>query len=254
MPNDFDQPLRIYDLTNKKPIKIKTEVEYFDANIANIADAIEDKPSEARMFGTSGIAGVIGASGTTLKAKSSSSSEATNIIVRIEGYIDSSKTILDYENITIPTSAPDTYVSGTKTFYEVVHISKDIDTTGYIIIANSSSTVLSNLSPTDRVMQHKIMKLGKIPDAVYSMRSLYKRKIRKMINDNDYPFFDADDYFIFDSVGWAYAQEKESLDRANIAWQQAQKALLNTIGNIDRGLGPDYQHKFVSMWAQAHKL
>lgn len=51
MPSDFDKPLRIYDLTNKKKITIITEEIYSDGNIANIANGTTGTPDKARLFG-----------------------------------------------------------------------------------------------------------------------------------------------------------------------------------------------------------
>ena len=48
MPNRFGIPLRVYDITNNKEIHPNTEEEYFDANIANIADAETGTPEKYR--------------------------------------------------------------------------------------------------------------------------------------------------------------------------------------------------------------
>lgn len=53
MPADFDKPLRIYDLTNKKKITVITQEKYYDANISAIADATEGIPDKARFYGVS---------------------------------------------------------------------------------------------------------------------------------------------------------------------------------------------------------
>ncbi len=255
MPNDFDKPFRVYDLTNNKKVSPKAEVEYFDANIEAIADADEEKaPSFYRLFGVSGINIAIAAAGSTFQVKSSSTTETAAVIIRIEGYVNSSKTILDYENITIPTASSSTFVSGSKTFYKIAHVSKSINTDGYITIANSSSTTAGILASWERVLKHKVMKLGKIPNQTNSMRVLYKRKVRRLVHDNDYPFTDADDYLMLEAQGYALSEEKETVERAFSSWSKAKEALNKILVNKQTKLGPDFQHKFESAWLQSHRM
>jgi len=254
MPLRFDKPLRVYDITNDKKLTIKTEEQYFDANIANIADGETGKPEFARIYGVKATITDISSLGNTVKAKSSSVSEDAATTVRVEGYINSDQTIIDFEDIVVSASDPTTYVSGTKTFYGIIHNSKSRDTTGYITIADSDGVVLAYIPSIVRVLRHKVMKLGLIPDGKYSMRVLFKKKITKMVDDNDYPFIDADSFLTYDAVGWAYAQEKEALERAATAWAKAKEMLTSLLTNQNAKLGPDYQQKITSMWASAHKL
>ena len=44
MPLRFEKPLRVYDIENNKHLSADTEFNYFDGNIANIADAVEGIP------------------------------------------------------------------------------------------------------------------------------------------------------------------------------------------------------------------
>lgn len=254
MPNQFDKPLRVVDLTNKKGLSIRTEEEYFDGNLGSIADATKEKsPSIARMFGVEGVQTPISSSGDTVKVKSSSASDTGNIVIRIEGYIDSGLTIIDFEDITVSSGTPTTFVAGSTTFYKITHASKSADTVGYITIANSSETTLSTIASFERVLMHKVMKLGKIPNQVNSMRVLYKRKNRKLVNDNDYPFVDADDFIILNSHGFALSQEKESVLRAEIIWKKAGETLLAVLTNVQGSLGPDYQHQILSNFTRSHR-
>jgi len=254
MPNQFDKPLRIVDLTNKKPLTILTEEEYFDGNLGAIADGTKEKsPSIARMFGVEGVQIQISTSGDTVKVKSSSSSDTGNFVIRIEGYIDSGFTIIDFEDITISSGSPTTFVAGSTTFFKIIHASKSGDTVGYITIANSSGTTLSTIASFERVLMHKVMKLGKIPNKINSMRVLYKRKNRKLVNDNDYPFVDADDFIILNSQGFALSQEKESVSRAEIIWKKAGETFLALLNNVQGSLGPDYQQQILSSFSRSHR-
>jgi len=254
MPNRFDKPLRIYDLTNDKKIEIITEEKYFDANVSAIADADEEAaPSFARIYGTKGITGAIGVAGSIVKVKSSSVSDTASVIVRIEGYLNSLKTIIGYENITISAGTPTTYVSGVVTFYDIIHVSKSDDTIGYITLADSADAVLEYMSPTDRVMRHKVLKLGKIPNQENSMRVLFKKRINKLVNDYDYPFIECDDYLILDAWGWALSQDKETIDKSITTWAKAKEALSAILANQNSKLGPSYIHRMTSMWASAHR-
>lgn|SRR3990167_10094909 len=256
MPSRFDKPLRIYDLTNDKKLKVITEEEYFDANIAAVADATKEKsPSFFRLYGVSGVKANISSSGTVIKALSSNSvdisTSAALKIVRIEGYIDSDFETLDYENLTLNGT---TVITGTKTFYKITHSSKSADTTGYITLRNSSDTEVGILNPTDRVVLYKIAKLGKIPNQANSMRVLYKRRFFKMINDYDFPFTeDADGFLVYNAAALAFEQDKETIERAITMKNRALEELKIFLQNKQGKLGPDYQHKIISAFAQAHR-
>lgn len=232
---------------------IKTEEEYFDDNIANIIDVNKSKPDTARIYGTVGVRVPISTSGDTVKVKSSYATEPTAVVVRIEGYIDSSFLILGYENITIPVTGSTTFVAGTTTFYKITHISKSINTTGYITVANSAGTTLETLAPNERVSRHKVLKLGLIPNATIAMRLLYKKNAIELVNDYDYPFTECDRYMIMDAVGWAQKQEGKD-QQAEFTWNKATEALKALLLAQNNKLGPDYIHKVTSVWAQAHRI
>lgn len=254
MPKRFNKPMRIKDLTNDKEITILTEYEYVDSNVSNIADSTEGVPDVARFYGVKGIGLDISSSGTIVKVKSSSATETTAVVVRVEGFVDSSRTILDFENITVPTTASSTFVSGTKTFYDIIHVSKDRDSDGYITVANSADTTLTILSSIERVSEHRVLKLGLIPDAsTYSYRIWFKKKFTKLVNANDYPFVEADDFIIFNTAKIALAQDKETMERANQYDKWAKEALNILLTNLQGKHGPSYQHKITNVWANAHR-
>lgn len=253
LPNNFDKPFRLYDLTHNTKIDPQTEEEYFDGNIANIsAGTTSTSIGKYRMYGIRGTTTVISTSGDTTQIKSSSSSDTGGIVVRIEGYIDSNCLIMDYENITISTSSPTTYVAGAKTFYKITHVSKSANTVGYITIANSTGTVLEYLSPNERVSRHFVLKLGLVPTGIYSMRMLYKRTAPELVNDYDYPFTECDRYLIMDAAGWAHIQDEEG-ETSQLYWNKAGDALRALLNNQNSKLGPDYINKIVSTWIKSHK-
>ena len=250
MPLAFDKPLRVYDLTNDKPITIITEEEYFDSNIANIADATEGDVTKFYFREVVGVKRQVATTGDTLQVKSSNSSDA-NKIVRVEGYLDSSLTIVGYSDITISGT---NYVAGTTTFYKILNVSKSGDTVGYVTLADSSSNVLAELGQNDRVARYKAFRLGLIPDdSVTSYRVLFKRRWRKMVSDYDYPFVDASGFLIYNAASLAFETQKEGLERATALRSRAMdeyKVLMQSVGNK---LGPDYQHKYTSPLLQAHR-
>lgn len=252
LPNNFDKPFRLYDLTNKIVVTPKTEEEYSDNNLSNIASATEGNSDQYRIYGVSGVSTPISTSGDTVKAKSSASTESAATVVRVEGYLDSANLIMGYENITIPAASASTYVAGTTTFYRITHISKSANTTGYITIANSAGTVLEYLAPNERVAKHKIMKLGLIPDGTHSMRLLYKKRAPEMVNDYDYPFTECDNFLIMDGLGYAFSQDKET-QRADYAWKKAEEALRILLMSQSNKLGPDYIHRIISKWMELHR-
>lgn len=257
MPNDFDKPLRIYDIDNNSKLTIETEEEYFDANIANIIDVNKvAAPKFARIYGVRGTQVALAAAGTVIKVKSSSSSDTGSIVVRIEGYIDSAKTILSFEDITISTGTPTAFVAGTTTFYEVTRVAKSANTVGYITIANNAETTLGIMTSIDRVVAHKVLKLGQIPNTAVNMRVLYKRKIRKLVDDNDYPFIDADEFLTLEALGFSllYERSEGSEARAGQVFNKSKDALFNLLNNLNNSLGPDYQQKMEVSFMQAHRL
>lgn len=254
LPNRFDKPFRLYDLTNDKKLTVITEEEYFDGHITAIADSSEQSaPEYARIYGASGSRVAISTSGDTVKAKSSSATESAAVYIRVSGYIDSALLIEDFETITIPAATASTYVAGVKTFYKITRISKSANTTGYITVANSTDTVLETLAPNERVARHRVLKLGKIPSQTNSMRLLFKKIPFEMVNDYDYPCMECDRYLIFDAWGWALKQDDKE-QQAAFAWGKAKEALETLLLNNSKALGVDYQHKIISTFLQAHRI
>ena len=250
MPQKFDKPLRIKDLTNTKDLVVKTEQEYVDGYLSSIVNSTTvTAPLIARFYGMSPVTKQISTSGGIVKAQSSTT-EASSRTIRVSGYIDSARTVIGYENLTVTSTS---YATGTVTFYELLYVSKDSDTTGTITLANSSNETLVTMSTVDRVMRFKVLKLGQIPSGANSMRIWYKRGIDRMVNDYDYPFVEADDFILLNSLGYCYMQEKETMERASIAWQKAEAVLLNQLKNVQGRLGDSYQHKIISSLMQSHR-
>ena len=252
LPQRFDKPFRLFDLTNKKEILPDIEEIYTENNLSAIADGTTGKPSKYRIYGQTGVRIPISTSGDTLQVKSSSSSDTSSPVIRIRGYIDSDRLIEDTEEITISAGTPTTFVAGTKTFYEITQVSKSANTTGFITIANSSDTTLETLAPSDRTARHFILKLGLIPNSADSYRLLFKKTISEMNDDEDYPFTECDRYLIMDAWGWALKQDKED-QRAEFAWQKAEEALRAILQNQALKYGTKHQDKVVSVWLSAHR-
>ncbi len=248
MPLRFNKPFRVYDFTNDSKLNIVTEEVYTDANIANVANANKEKvPKTARFYGESGVLAQVSTSGGTVQVTHSVSA---NIVTRVEGFIDSALTVIGYENIT---ATGVTAVAGNTTFFKILHFSKAGDTTGFVTLENSSGTDLAVLGPTDRVARYKILKLGRIPNQVNSMRVYFKKNFPKMINDNDYSFVEADDYLVYGAAALAMQEEKEQLQRAQLFQGISDRAMLGILTNQYNKLGPDYQNQIVSQFNQAHR-
>jgi hypothetical protein len=96
------------------------------------------------------------------------------------------------------------------------------------------------------------MKLSLIPDDTYSMRIWYKKIPADMSVDGDYAFVDADRYLIFNSAGHVWQWEREN-EKAVISWQKAKQIFNELMMNQMRKHGTQYQHKFVSNFASAHR-
>ena len=257
LPSDFDKPTRIYDYTNNRKLTIQTRQEYVDANIAVVSAKTTGTPQYASIFGVSAV-NYIEALSFSVQAKSSSSSDTSGIIVRIEGWLDSAKTILGYTNITISSSAPTSYVvdPNALVFYGITRITKSVDTIGYITLADQAGTpnILGTVAPVDRESRYPILYLGLIPSAVISYNGLYKRRIKKMTDDNDYPFAEIGDFLHLYGLGWAYMQEKETIPRAQLTWDKAKELIHEQIRNEMNKLGDSQQHKMVPSTSQAHRF
>lgn len=255
MPSDFDKPTRIYDFSNNRKLTINTRQEYVDANVATVSAQTQGTPQYAMIYGISAV-NFIETSGFMVRAKSSNSMDTTTPTVRVEGWLDSAKTILGYTNIVISSSSPTSYVvdPNSVTFYGITRVTKSADTVGYITLADQSSRILANIPPVDRESRYPVLYLGLVPNAAYSYGGLYKRKIKKMVNDNDYPFTDIQDFLILYAMGWALSEEKETVERSQQIWSKATDLLNTQIRNSMNKLGDDYQHKIVPQTSQTHRF
>ena len=250
MPSDFSKAFRMYDITNNKIITPKVEQDYFDGNIANIADAVEADPEIYYFTEVVGVNVQVATTGDTVQAKSSSASD-TAVNVRVEGYLDSSLTIIGSELITVTGT---TAVSGSVTFYKITHFSIDSDSVGYITLENSTGTDLGIISSGERVSRYKAFQLRSIPDdSTTEIRTLYKKKFRRLINDQDYPFIDADSYLIFGAASLGMVRDKENIERSAFIDKERDKALGSILLNQSNKLGDGYIHTFESGILQAHK-
>lgn len=257
MPSNFDKPTRLYDYTNDKKLTIQTREEYLDANIATVALKTTGVPQYGMIYGVSAV-NFVETSSFKVQAKSSNALDNQGYIVRVEGWLDPAQTILGYTNITLSTSSPTSYVidPNTTTFYGVTRITKSGDTNGYITLADQSGTpnVLGTVAPVDRESRYPILFLGLIPNGSYNYGGTYKRRIKKMTDPNDYPFAEISDFLHMYALGWAYMEEKETVPRAQVAWDKAKELLDMQIRNEQDKLGPDFQHKFVPSTGQTHRF
>ena len=257
MPSNFDKPTRLYDFTNNRKLTMQTREEYVDANISNISGAVQGTPQYAMIYGVNAV-NYIETSGFMVQVKSSNSLDNGGFVVRVEGWLDSAKTILGYTNINISTSSPTSYVVDptNTTFYGITRITKSGDTIGFITLADQAGTpnVLGTIAPVDRESRYPVLYLGLIPDGVFSYGGYYKRRIKKMTNVYDYPFAEIADFLHLYALGWAYMEEKETVDRATIVWQKANDLLMQQIRNQMNKMGPDFQNKFVPQTSQTHRF
>lgn len=257
MPSNFDKPTRIYDFTNNKKLTIQTREEYTDANIANISGAVPGIPQYAQIYGVSAV-NFVESSSFMVQAKSSSILDTVGVVVRIEGWLDPAKTILGYTNISINSAIPTSNVidPNATVFYGVTRITKSIDTFGFITLSDQAGTpnVLGTIAPVDRESRYPVIYLGLIPNGAYKYGGLYKRRIKKMADPNDYPFAEISDFLHLYALGWAYMEEKETIERATLTWQKANELLAQQIRNEQDKMGPDFQHKMIPSTGQTHRF
>lgn len=256
LPSDFDKPYRIYDLSNNAKLVITNREEYFDANIANISGAVQGQPYWAMFYGIEAIA-YLETSGFTVQAKSSSGNDISGYVMRIEGWLDSAKTILGYTNITISPSSPTTYVPdpNNTTFYQITRVTKSsYQTVGYFTLADSNGNILATIPADDSQSRYPSLYLGLIPNAAYNYQILYKKRVKRMVDVNDYPFTEGlEDYIIAEATGYACNEEKDTQPRAQ-QWFDMAKALLGAqITSEQNKLGEDYQNKMIPATYLAHR-
>ena len=257
LPSNFDKPTRIYDFTNNRKLTMQTREEYVDANIASVSGKVTGIPQYASIYGVSAV-NYVETSSFNVQIKSSNNLDISGLIVRVEGWLDSAKTILGYTNITISSSSPTTYVTDpTSTiFYGITRITKSGNTVGFIILADQAGTpnILGTISPIDRESRYPVLYLGLIPNAIFSYGGFYKRRIKKMVDPNDYPFAEIGDFLTLYALGWAYMEEKETVERATAIWQKANELLAQQIKNEMTKMGPDFQNKMVPITSQSHRF
>lgn len=252
MPSNFDKPTRLYDFTNNNKLSWITREAYVDANTASVSSSATGQPQYASLYGISAVA-YQNTSSFKVQVKSSSISDNSGITVRIEGWLDAAKTILGHEDIVISTSIPTTYIPGVNTYYGLTRCVKSADTIGYVTVANDTLTVLATIAPYDRQSRYPVLWLGLIPNATISYNMMYKQRIHKMVDNNDYPFADLDDYLICYATAFAFQEEKEAQSRADDMLKMAQAFLDKAVQNEMAKMGTDYQKKFVPSTAQAHR-
>ena len=249
LPSDFGKPFRLYDITNDRKISIVNEYNHFDGNIKNIADSIEGDVTTAYLKEVVGVLRQVSTSGDTIQVKSSAND--TTQTCRIEGFVDASLRIIGSVEITLNGVTPATNAT---TFYKITHFSKSADTTGFVTLEDSSGNDLSYLGQTDRVAHHTGFRLSKIPDdSTTNFRWLYKKKFRRLVNAQDYPFIESDAYLINHAWGYALAQDKETIQRAQIAFDRADRHYNALMVNFSNQLGPEYQKKMVTPLIRAHR-
>lgn len=254
MPSDWDKPTRIFDLTNNLKPTMITREQYFDANISTISNAQVGVPQYAMLYGISAI-NYVPTSSFTIQVKSSSIADNSNPVCFIEGWLDPDMTIMGSTSITINSASPTTYVPDPNavSFYGITRFTKSESTTGFISLADNSNNLLATIAPVDRESRYPVLYLGLIPQSAYNYRTMYKRKVKRMVNDNDYPFADMDDFLTTYAASYAYSQEKETAERAAQLLGVADKLLAEAIRNEMDKFGTSYQQKFTNQTAQSHR-
>lgn len=250
MPSNFDKPTRLWDFTNNNKMSWITREAYVDANTASVADGVTGQPQQAMLYGVNAVS-VEPSSFFTVQVKSSSMADSGGFTVRVEGWLDAAKTILGHEDIAIDTANPTTYVAGTMTYYGITRFVKSGNTQGSIILATSTPTILATIAPYDRQSRYPVIYLGLIPNAAINYHITYKGRMHRMVEDNDYPFAELDDFITFYGCGMSFTQEKESQSRAEQMFKKADECLLLAIRNSMAKMGTAYQHKAVPSMAQA---
>lgn len=254
LPSNFDKPTRLFDYTNNNKLSWITREAYVDANTASVSSGATGQPQYVSLYGVSAVAfensGIF-----TVQVKSSSNSDNGSITIRVEGWLDSAKTLLGHEDIVISTSSPITYVAGANSYYGLTRIVKSDDTVGYVTIADASGTpnILATIAPYERQSRYPVLYLGLIPNAVINYRIFYKQRIHRMANNNDYPFTDIDDFLICYATSFAFQEEKEATGRADTMMKTAIAFLDKAVQNQMAKMGTDYQKKFVPSTSQAHR-
>lgn len=252
LPSNFDKPTRLWDMTHNTKITWITREEYVDANTASVATQVTGQPSQASLYGISAVA--YEATGPFMvQVKSSSASDNGTIVCRIEGWLDSAKTILGHEDIDISTSSPTTYVPGVGTYYGITRFVKSADTLGYVTLATTDTipNILASISPYDRQSRYPVLYLGLIPNGTFNYQIALKKRMHKMVNDNDYPFAELDEFLNCYATGFAFTQEKESESRAKQMFDKADGFLNTAIRNENNKMGTGFQFKMIPTMAQA---
>lgn len=195
MPWDFEEPVYMFDNTNKVPLWEKPEIgAQNDTTLIGSSQYFSIKESSCAAQPTSA---------STLSVVSTSASDTG--FVFIKGTLSTGVEVV--ETVTLTGTTP---VVPTNTYTGVVQISKNAISVGTITItSNSGAVTIAVLGPRQMQARYRILQLFYIPVATTSVIVRYKKRVLPLVNDYDYPLIDLADEMIFGAQADAWRAKRQ---------------------------------------------
>lgn len=195
MPWDFDEPIYIFDDTNKRVLWEKPESGWQNDT------TLVGSPGYFSVGEASCAAQPTSASTISLVSTSASDTGAAFI----KGTLSTGVEVV--ENVTLNGTTP---VTSGSSYTGVSQISKSGITVGTITAtSNSTAVTLAVIGPRQLQASYRILHLFYIPSASVSLVIRYKRRILPLVNDYDYPIIDIADEMICGAQADAWRAKRQ---------------------------------------------
>lgn len=195
MPWDFEEPVYIFDNTNKVSLWEKPEIGALnDTALVGSSQYFSVKESSCAAQPTSASA---------LSIVSSSASDTGTVFIK--GTLSTGVEVV--ETVTLTGTTP---VASANSYTGVVQASKNAISVGTITITSNSSAVsIAVLGPRQMQARYRILHLYYIPSATTSIVVRYKKRVLPLVNDYDYPIIDFADEMIFGAQADAWRAKRQ---------------------------------------------
>jgi len=181
LPKTVGEIIALTERANDVVLTDMSPYVYQQKHLDTITD--QTRPTSYTISGETGAADQP-ASASKISFASASASDTTQD-VRIWG-IASSEEVTESVSLTGTTAA-----ETTNTYTRVDRVSKDADTVG-VVTGTAGSVTVVTLAPTEYTARYLKIRLHKVPAAAYTLYLTYKKRFRKLLNDEDVLEFDCE--------------------------------------------------------------
>lgn len=191
---DLDKVLTITDITNGQLINEETiqSHERFVAPVLEVAGDVQTskQPENYRFIGSKSVSALLSIA-DKVQVISSSTSDITPSVIHIVGEVSGVQVSEDIVlNGTTLVASANTYDSGSELILsQGTNDGTVVDLVGVVTVRENTTTsnTLSTFAPEERAPQFRWIRLSPEPAAALTARIWYKRKWRRLVDDNDIP-------------------------------------------------------------------